>query len=71
MTPALFGGVGVHHFYCLEMLFVACKYLTQSKYINETETKQQQRPMNCGTDQVLQHFAIKMGFCKHCLSVID
>ena len=31
---------GVQHFYFLKVLIVAYKYVTQSKYINNTETKQ-------------------------------
>jgi len=32
---------------------MTCKYITQSKYINKTETKQKQRQTMGGIDQVL------------------
>ena len=42
MTPVIFRG-GATSLY-LKMLIVTNKYVTQSKYIDKTETKQKQRP---------------------------
>ena len=49
MTPVFLGSAT---FLFLKILIVAFKYVTQSKYINKTETKQKKRPMTHGTDHV-------------------
>ena len=43
------------------MLIVACKFVTKSQYIENTETKQKLRPMAHDMDQFLSPFAIKNG----------
>ena len=54
MTPLLGrggeGGLAIFLFVKKKkMLIVVYEYLTQSKYINETQTKQEQRPTRRGT----------------------
>ena len=46
-------------------------YVTQSKYIDKTKTKQKQRPTTSGMDQFLYTFTIKLQFCIHRSSVVD
>jgi len=49
-----------------ELLIVACKFVTKSIYIENTETKQKQRLMAHNIDQFLSPFAIKKTvFCIH------
>lgn len=50
------------------LLIVACKFVTESMYIENTETKQKQRLMAHNIDQFSSPFAIKK-WCFVCTSM--